>query len=87
MTAATADEYDNRGTRECELRFAFIGDAGKNHTYTPTNSTGKTIRILNCWGSTGGSVVCTVSNGVISLDTGGTEGLKGVTYHLLYTLT
>lgn len=86
MTAVSSvEEYDNRGTRECDLRVARV-IAGRQTQWTPTNSSGKTIRLIGAYEEVGGPVVCTVSSGVILLDTGNVGGANA-TYNVIYTLT
>ena len=74
---------------ECEVRFAYLTapSAGlpSGGTYTPTNNTGATIKILGCYDDDYAydAVKASVSAGVIYVDAAGTTTLK---YNLLYAL-
>ncbi len=70
-TAVTVSQaYDNTLTPQGYLDIAYLTECGPGFTYTPTNSSGKTIKILSAYNETSGSsVVATVSAGVIILDT------------------
>jgi len=87
MTAVgTTVELSNANTPQAELRVARIQTkAGSAYTYTPTNSTGKTIRVLSCYEAAAGAVIATVSSGVITIDAAGT-GSTGRDFRLLYWL-
>jgi hypothetical protein len=85
MTAMTsAVERTLAKSGECELRFAYL-TGGPASTYTPTNATGATIKVVSCYdGDTAyDSVTASVSSGVITVDAaGGTTTI----YHLTYVL-
>lgn len=84
MTAVTVVEaYDNTLTSEGYLKFAYL-TGEPNVTFTPANSSGKTIRILSCYTTSGTAVFATVSNGVVTF---GSNLGDGDTFTILYTLT
>ena len=84
MTAVTVVEaYDNTLGSEGMLRMAYL-DGESGSTYTPTNASGKTIRIMSCYTASGTALQATVSGGVITL---GEKIVDGENFTIMYTAT
>ncbi len=85
MTAVTVSEaFDNTLTNEGMHRVDYL-QGGPGWTFTPSNSSGKTIRVLSCYSNTGTSVIAVVSAGVITF-----QGLAldvGDFFTIQYTVT
>lgn len=82
MTSAVERVISKDG--ECEMRFAYL-TGGPNYTYTPSNSTGATIKIVSCYDDSTAydAVTASVSAGVITIDA---AGATTTTYTLTYIL-
>lgn len=89
MTAVTVVEaYDNTLTNEGHIKMAYL-QGGPGWTYTPANSSGKTIRVLGAYNETAAgtaNVVTTISDGVITVGADGSVGLND-NFTIIYTLT
>ena len=89
-TAATvAQAYDNTLASEGYLRMAHLTECSHGFTFTPPNSSGKTIRILSAYNDTTGSaVIATVATGVITFSEAAEGGLGEVQdVNILFTVT
>lgn len=84
MTAVTENEtFNNTLTNEMEIKTAHL-TVTSDETYTPSNTTGKTLKILSCYNGTDGATVkCTISSGVITMGNGQTLSDEDVM--LMYT--
>ena len=84
MVALTVSEiFDNTLTNEGALRIAYL--QGENEgTYTPTNTSGKTIKVLSAYSESGTALGVSVSAGVITVNSGLDSG--GEYFTILYTL-
>ena len=70
MTAMTVVEsFDNTLSNEGAVKIAYLTGSNAS-THTPSNSSGKTIRIIGANSVSGSAVVATVSSGVITFNTG-----------------
>jgi hypothetical protein len=84
MTAITVvSKGDNTLTSERIIKIDNI-TVTSDYTYTPSNPTGGTLKVISCYNCTdGASVVCTVSSNVITLGHGQTLSAEDVM--LMYT--
>lgn len=82
MTAAVERVISKDG--EMEVRFALL-TGSPAYTYTPTNNTGATIKIIGCRDDSTAydAVTASVSAGVITIDAAGTTTTQ---YALTYAL-
>ena len=83
MTAATVVSYgDNTLTNERVLRIDNL-TVTSDYTYTPSNPTGQTLKVIAAYDSAGAIVKTTVTANVITLDNGGS--LSGTDVMIMYT--
>lgn len=83
-----ANEWDNGLTSELQVRYGRVSGSVAD-TYTPSNSTGKTVRVLGINNNTTGSAVsASVSGGTITITNPNatTAGNTGSTYIISYAL-
>lgn len=88
MTAVTVTEaYDNTLTNEGQMRIAYLLGS-QNFTYTPGNSSGKTIRILSAYSESGTAVGISVASGVMTVKVGLNATISTTeSFTVLYTVT
>ncbi len=84
MTAVTENAtFNNTLTNEAEIHIAHL-TVTSDYTYTPSNPTGKTLKVISCYNGTDGATVkCTISSGVITMGNGQT--LSAEDTMLMYT--